>query len=47
MLGHRPSGNANAAGTVRRFAVVASRVTPTNRRLLEAARGLGVLREPG
>ena len=42
MLGHRPSGHADVAETVRRFAVVASRVTPTNRRLLEAARGLGV-----
>jgi len=42
VLGHRPSGPANVSGSVRRFAVVASRVTLTNRRLLEAARGLGV-----
>jgi [lysine-biosynthesis-protein LysW]--L-2-aminoadipate ligase len=36
----RSSGQTNGAG--RRFAVVASRVTPTNRRLIEAARALGV-----
>ena len=45
MLGHRPSGHANVSGTVRRFAVVASGVTPTTLRLLEAARGLGVGRK--